>query len=187
MEQISNLPKVEEINCWKNQLLVLESFPNIKILNCSNNNIVALDKMPNLMHLSCYDNRLTYINDYPNLIYLNCHSNFIKEIGYLPIITKLDCHENLLTELPILSNTLLELDCSSNQLSSLENIITCNKLLKIMFEHNEIKEMSQKVSYVITNIMIFNGNYNNKYNPNSSFNSEDECVIESSFKRIKLQ
>ena len=110
-----------------NQLINLDISNNLLLdsLRCSNNLITSLDVSGNtiLTYLDCGSNQLTMIDISNNLVLtsLSCYNNLITSLdvsGNTSLI-ELYCSNNLLPIL-VLPNSIQYLDCSYNQLVSLD-------------------------------------------------------------------
>ena len=126
---LSPVPNLKRLVCWKNQLteLDLSPVPNLTELNCDSNKLTTLDlsPVPNLTELNCDGNKLTELDlsPVPNLTELGCYSNQLTELDLSPVpnLTILGCFGNQLTELDLSSvPNLTKLVCHDNPLTELD-------------------------------------------------------------------
>ena len=139
-DEIGYFPNLEELNCYRNNILSLDVSKNtkLKVLVCQNNKLTSLDltNNPFLTELDCSFNQLTSLNvkENPQLIKLLCSVNKLAslDISYNPVLKTLYCYSNQLTSLDLAYNPSLEtLYCYNNtSLTSLD--ISNNRKLKYL-------------------------------------------------------
>jgi Leucine-rich repeat (LRR) protein len=110
--------------CNNNQVNKLPELPiKLKYLSCNFNKLTDLPKLPlKLNSLYVNNNYLTHIDllDLNDLNCLYCSNNKIQDINHIPIsVNILVCNNNLLTDIPVLSKNIKTLDCSYNEITSL--------------------------------------------------------------------
>ncbi|HEX8014995.1 MAG TPA: T9SS type A sorting domain-containing protein [Flavobacterium sp.] len=125
---IQNFVSLTSLNCYNNQLTVLDVSKNIALqkLVCSSNQLTSLNISMNvaLENLECNSNPLTSLDTAANTVlkYLSfSHSNLTSlDISKNIALESLTCISNQLTSLDVSKNIALEsLTCTSNQLTSL--------------------------------------------------------------------
>lgn len=115
-----------------NQLTSLPVLPTVLgYLDVNDNNLTQLPALPSsLLHLYCSDNLLDSLPSSlsPNLVHLECARNNISNLNQLPLsLVLLYCNENLISDLPPLP-AIQSLNCSGNQLTSLDSVFGINLL-----------------------------------------------------------
>lgn len=150
INEIPNLPNLEELNCCRFSLIKLQNFPNLKKLWCRYNNLKTIPiykklkelycsynllkniyKYKDLEILECSDNRIENLHEYPNLMKLNCDNNNLKSLPIYPELKTLYCRNNKLEYIKSY-NKLTDLYCSHNR--ELKYIEKCPKLINIFCE-----------------------------------------------------
>lgn len=174
LDSLNNLYNLEELLCDYNRIETLENLnlPKLQVLKCAFNKISSLQNLnfPNLKFFHCSDNRINNIKDcdFPNLEEFYCFYNKIETIENLnvPRLNKFYCFFNLITELYLNLPELRILDCSSNKISTLTNIIAHNlELLKCY--NNKIQELNDTIC---DNLKIL-------YCNNNQIVNIEECVF----------
>ena len=118
---------LEEVNFQANNIENIDITQNNSLtkLFCANNQITSLDLSQNslLGQLFCYGNQLTslFLPHGTNLYEVNCSYNDLTnlDVSLNPNLGILDCRNNLLTTLDLSQNIIGHLNCSENQLISL--------------------------------------------------------------------
>lgn len=154
---VSNLQNLEILNCSFNFLTSLNLFGLTKItdLACSNNQINSLvlpGPLSQLRRFFCNDNQLTTLN--LNLHYylqtLNCNNNLITNlnINNHPFLMEVYCENNQLIELILFNlQNLNAVICSNNLLTSIDysnvefNYLNCS--------HNQITSLNLDTFYYL--------------------------------------
>ena len=131
---VSKNPKLEYLDCRRNQLISLDISNNIELmkLDCGYNQLAKLDISKNTMleYLNCWGNLLTSLNV----------SNNIN-------LTKLDCSDNQLTSLDLSNNINLEsLNCGYNQINELD--LSRNKNMNSEYLFTEFNPFSNSKSFL---------------------------------------
>jgi len=116
---------IKYLYAGNNELSVLDlsGMTNLKYAYCKNNNITEYNIQ--YMHLSQLEldfNNLTYIHSLQNVTWrLSCENNSIQEIDFSGSHEdiRLECANNLLTEINLHNIPIDILDCSGNQISSI--------------------------------------------------------------------
>jgi len=174
-----NLPQgLTELYCSSNKLTSLDNLPQgLTELNCSMNKLTSLDNLPQgLTKLDCSDNQLTSLYNLPQgLTKLDCSDNNLINLDNLAMVqrtegpdavnslarvpkgpdagikdacvfcnlpqslTYLDCSKNQLTSLDNLPQGLTELRCSNNKLTSLDNLP--QSLTKLICWNNQLTSL----------------------------------------------
>lgn len=127
LKGLTSLPTLpdtlHELYCFNNQIVSLPDLPrNLRILDCHNNELTSLPVLPlNLRILDCHNNELTFIPNSGSLVFLDCHNNQLEELPRALIrgVKNLDCSNNKLKSLQDLPLNMSELNCSSNELTSI--------------------------------------------------------------------
>jgi len=144
-------------NCNLYDIDFIVNFINLKKLNVGNNKIKTIPLISSLEELEIYCNELIELPIQPNLIKLYAFNNKLKEIPFLPKLKIIDVsHNNIskislgeyienihisynnLQQIEILNKNVIELECSNNQLKSLQFINGLTKLNKIDYSNNLI-------------------------------------------------
>lgn len=148
---ISENIEMIELYSSSNQLEDITLSENGKLVKlfCDDNKLTDVDisNAQNLQELDCSNNQLSNINLELNslLEYLDCSNNEIQEL-VIPSIHSLHylyCSHNYLSELDVSRNvgnpSILELDCSYNQLNNLN--ISDNDILRLKCSYNNITDL----------------------------------------------
>jgi hypothetical protein len=133
VNELPNLPKLEELNCCRFSLIKLQNFPSLIKLWCRYNNLSYIPFYPKLKELYCSYNILKSIYKYEDLEILECHDNQIECLSEYPKLKKLNCDNNNLKYLPIYPE-LRTLYCRNNKLEYLSSYI---KLKNLYCKNNE--------------------------------------------------
>lgn len=129
---------------------------NLKYLDCSYNLLKSLPILPNkLEQLYCNNNNIKKINNLPDTLQnLICDRNDIYELDISRTkLKKVSCNHNNLTKFNS-PNTLIELDCGFNYLTTLNNLFFGLQIL--ICDKNKIK----KLEYLPTSLLKLNCNKN---------------------------
>jgi hypothetical protein len=150
INEIPNLPNLEELNCCRFSLIKLQNFPNLKKLWCRYNNLKRIPNYKKLKELYCSYNLLENIDQYKDLEILECSNNIIEVLSEYPRLKQLNCDNNKLKILPMYPELkvlycrnnklqfikgykkLTDLYCSNNK--GLRYIEKCPKLINIFCE-----------------------------------------------------
>jgi hypothetical protein len=170
IKSLPKLPsKLEELICINNKLVRLPELPNSLIyLECKNNVLSELPELPSgLEILICDENMLKTLPTLTkvNLIAISCSKNEITSLPELPnTLQELYCEYNKLKTLPKLPKSLVDLQCTYNNLTSVyqeicENIsddlaagdednreLVLNRINKLM--NNHPKHQSELKKYI---------------------------------------
>ena len=152
LDSLNNLYNLEEIDCSYNRIETLENLnlPNLQVLRCAYNRISSLQNLnfPNLKYFHCSDNRINNIENvvFPNLEEFHCFYNKIERLENLnvPRLKKLYCFFNLITDIHLNLPELKILDCASNKISTLTNIVAHN-LEELKCYNNKIQDLKDSI------------------------------------------
>lgn len=152
LDSLNNLYNLEELDCSYNRIETLENLnlPNLQVLKCAFNKISSLQNLnfPNLKYFHCSDNQINIIKDcdFPNLEEFHCFYNKIERLENLNFhrLKKIYCFFNLITEINLNLPELKILDCTSNKISTLTNIVAHN-LEELKCYNNKIHDLENSV------------------------------------------
>lgn len=143
---IELFPQLVNLDCAETLVssLDLSGNPNLEVLSCYNTQLTTLDlsRTPRLQQLACGGNRLTGLDlsGNPELVYIDCGRNALLTKLDVSGNTKLEslrCYDCGLTALDISGMTMTYLDCSGNELTSL-NVRGCPRLAELHCSENRL-------------------------------------------------
>ena len=160
---ISHNPNLGKLRCVNNELTSLDVSNNSSMwyLNCSSNKLTSLimgSHSDVSLKIDCSSNNLSSLDvSEVSLETLNCSNNSIKEIKLpkYPYVSSINCSHNLLSNLSIPSNsTFMDVNCSHNNLT----LFDCDaSLLTLDCSHNQLQSINTRKWY---HLSVFRCNNN---------------------------
>ena len=135
LPDLSKFVELHFLECEQCHLTSLENLPSsLQQLHCSNNQLTSLEHLPaNLHELDCRNNNIVTLQIPDALRILYCQGNQIDVLTIPPLVEKVMCENNKITQIHFIGEeenpTLHELNCDTNELTTLDNL---PKNLKIL-------------------------------------------------------